>query len=380
MSKIGIITIIDYMNYGNRLQNYATQEVIKSLGYDVETIVNYPQDVSVKESIFDKIKRGNVKSYVKFTFHIFNKVRYKFYKTKKEVEIQELNRLKKNNFIKFTNENIKETDFTININSIPSELDKNYDFFVVGSDQVWNPNFRYGSPIDFITFAPSEKRIAYSASFGVSEIPNIYAEKYKIWLREFAHISVREQSGVEIIKQLADREVPVLIDPTMMLNKEKWLKITKPTDKKPSGPYLLTYFLGQVSEDKFHWLNTIARKNGLIIINLANISNKEYYCEGPGQFIYYINNCSVFCTDSFHGVVFSILFEKPFIIFDRVSKTPSMSSRIDTILSKFQFESRKWENIKEADDVFNIKYSHVPAILDVERNKAIDYLKNALDI
>ena len=372
--------MIGYMNYGNRLQNYATQEVIKSLGCHVETIVNYPRDENIKESTFEKIKRANLETYLKFPVRLIKKVRLKFYKTKKEVEIQELNRLKNNNGIEFTKENIKETDFTITPNSIPTKLDKNYDFFVVGSDQVWNPHFRGGSPIDFITFAPSEKRVAYSASFGVSEIPDTYAEKYKTWLREFAHISVREQSGANIVKRLADREVPVLIDPTMMLNKEKWLNISKPADEKLAGPYLLTYFLGQVSEDKSHWLKAMAQKNGLTIINLANIDDKEYYCADPGQFIYYINNCSILCTDSFHGVVFSILFEKPFVVFDRVSNTPSMSSRIDTILSKFQFESRKRENIKEADDVFVISYSHVPEILEAERNKAIDYLKNALDI
>ena len=182
------------------------------------------------------------------------------------------------------------------------------------------------------------------------------------------------------MKDLTGRDVPVLIDPTMMLTKEKWLEISRPADKKPSEPYLLAYFLGQVSEEKSQWIRNIADDNELTIINLANINDKDYYCADPSQFIALINNCNIFCTDSFHGVVFSVLFEKPFVVFERISETPSMSSRIDTILSKFKFESRKWENIKKTDDLYNINFSHTSEIFVFERKKSIDYLKNALDI
>jgi hypothetical protein len=88
----------------------------------------------------------------------------------------------------------------------------------------------------------------------------------------------------------------------------------------------------------------------------------------------------MFCTDSFHGVVFSILFEKPFVVFERNNKIPSMDSRIDTILSKFKLEERKWDKIKGNEDVMCIDYSHVPEILEKERASTYDYLTDALKI
>lgn len=374
MTKVGIITINDYNNYGNRLQNYATQEIINSLGCDAETVVNNPL---VKKSIFERIKNKSFKHLIAMGF---KKIRRKVYRTKTEQKIEYLKKLRYNSFIEFTKENIKETDFEISPGNIPVNLHEKYDMFVVGSDQVWNPNFRQGSPIDFLTFAPKEKRVAFSASFGVSQLSDVFIDQYKKWLKDMPHISVREDAGAKLIKQLIGREVPVLVDPTLVLTKEKWLEIAKPAKSKPHQPYLLTYFLGDVSKERIDWINRISSANNLSIINLLDTSNEDYYTANPSQFLDYLNNCSIFCTDSFHGVVFSILFEKPFIVFDRVSETQLMTSRIDTILSKFNFNSRRWENIINEDDYFNIDFSHVAPILEVERNKALTYLKNALNL
>lgn len=253
-------------------------------------------------------------------------------------------------------------------------------YFVIGSDQVWNPYYRYGSPIDFLTFAPKYKRIAYAPSFGISSIPDEYIEDYKLWLSEMDSLSVREEVGAKIIKKLTGKDSIVLVDPTIMLSKEKWLSVSKSSVNKPQNKYLLTYFLGEVSQKKRKRIRKIASDNKLEIVNLAYIKDKDRYATDPGEFIDYINSATVFLTDSFHGAVFSILMEKPFIIFERDEKIPSMNSRIDTLLSTFNLKSRKWENILGNDDIFNVDYSHVTPILEFERNKALNYLKEALHI
>jgi len=142
----------------------------------------------------------------------------------------------------------------------------------------------------------------------------------------------------------------------------------------------LTYFLGGIPPKYKKQIKKIAKVNNLEVINLADIRDKETYRTGPSEFIDYINSCSVFCTDSFHGAVFSILFEKPFIVYERMGSTLSMFSRIETLLKKFKLESRKAENIKSNEDVFNIDFSHVPAILEAERKKSYDFLKEALNV
>lgn len=377
MKKVGIIIINDYSNYGNRLQNYATQEVLKSLGCEVETIVNNPHKKLRTIEKLNKLLKLSKGDLIKKRLH---KIRQKLYKSNEEKRIEIMKEVRRNSFKQFTSKNISETPYVISRYNIPSELNDHYSAFVVGSDQVWNPNFRKGSFIDFLTFAPEEKRIAYSASFGIEKLPEEYEDNYSRWLSEMAHISVREDAGAKIVKKLTGRDVEVLVDPTLMLTKDQWLSISKSAAYKPDKPYLLTYFLGEITSNAREKINYIAKENNLVIVNMADIQDERRYIADPAEFLDYINSSEIFLTDSFHGVVFSILFEKPFIIFDRVSKTPSMSSRINTLLTKFDLIARRADNIKNNNDAFNINFSHVNKILEIERKKAINYLKEALNI
>src|SRR5690606_35950552 len=109
------------------------------------------------------------------------------------------------------------------------------------------------------------------------------------------------------------------------------------------------------------------------------IKDKNAYISGPSEFIEYIKSSNLFLTDSFHGAVFSILFRKPFIVFDREGSSHSMNSRIDTLLATFKLESRKFENISKGEDFINVDYTHIDKILESERQKAIDYLLTAFD-
>lgn len=283
-------------------------------------------------------------------------------------------------FKKFTNENINISDFIITIESVPEYLGENFDYFVVGSDQVWNPIYRKGSSIDFLSFAPHEKRIAYAPSFGVSSIPNCFTKDYKKWITEFKALSVREDAGADIIKKLTNREAKVLVDPTVMLTKEEWLNVAKQHKFKPENPYLLTYFLGEVSKDVKSLIRKVSKKYNLEVVNLGSYNQLERYAADPSEFVDYINSSHIFLTDSFHGAVFSIIFEKQFIVFNRVSKVPSMNSRIDTLLNRFNLLDRKWDYIKQSQDYLGTDFSHTDQIFEDERSKTYEYLINALNI
>lgn len=367
MKKIAIITLTGYFNYGNRLQNYALQEAVKFLGLNIETIKN-----NTKNS--KKVSR--VKILIKSSKLIF--------KILKSKTINYLNRQIINSrtktFKKFTYDYINETNFKVDDNGVIEGLSDKYDYFITGSDQVWNPDYIKGSSIYFLTFAPKHKRIAYAPSFGVSKIKPECIENYKQWISGIDKLSVREDDGAKIIKELTGRQAPVHVDPTLLLTKEKWLSISKEASNKPKGKYLLTYFLGGIPNEYKKQIKNIVKENNLEVINLGDIREKETYMTGPSEFIDYINSCSVFCTDSFHGVVFSILMEKPFIVYERMGTSLSMFSRIETLLNKFKLEHRKVDNIKNNRDVFDIDYSHVPAILEKERKKSFDYLRDALNI
>lgn len=381
MRRIAINTINDYNNYGNRLQNYATQEVLKSLGHKPVTLINdknYNKELANKK----KWERGlyRFQQIKNMSFREFSsKVSKRFFSKKENTLAQELLNKRISIFKDFTEKYISEIDCKISELHVPEDLPEKYDYFITGSDQVWNPNFyNNGTSVDFLTFAPKEKRVAYAPSFGVSEIPDNYAKKYKVWLSEMAHLSVRETAGAEIIKNLTSRNAPVLVDPTLMLTKEEWLKVSKKPSNKPGKRYLLTYLLGEISEERMEYIRNISKEHDLDIVNLARVEDEIGYLTGPSEFIDYINTASIFMTDSFHGAVFSILLETPFIIFDREGSIPSMNSRIDTLLTTFNLKSRLAKNVKTSNQLFEADYSHVGPILDKERKKAIDYLKRAL--
>lgn len=374
MKKIGIITITDYNNYGNRLQNYAVQEVLRSLGFSVNTI---PNSVSVKSSNhFVPLTRLNKLKSMSIG-DIYNKISSKLIKKHYENHIRSK---RINTFKDFSINHITETEYSITSENIPNHISEEYDFFIVGSDQTWNPVFRYGASFDFLTFAPKDKRIAYAPSFGINEIPQEYIERYKLWISEIRSLSVREIAGAKIIKNLTDREATVLVDPTLMLDKNKWLSISEASPNKPKEKYLLTYFLGPISLENKRKIKQIAKKNNFVVVSLNDIYDSKTYVSNPSEFIDFIHSASILCTDSFHGAVFSILFEKPFIVFERVSNVPSMNSRIETLLSTFKFKDRLDVNLINNKDFLEIDYSHVPPILEKERKKTITYLEQALEV
>ena len=368
MKKIAIITLNGYYNYGNRLQNYALQEVLKTYGFNVETILIK----SKKENTIAPPLRQKIYNILKSLFKNTKKGIW-LLTHKRERLISEELRTKK--FKDFTLKYIVEKDLNLSFDNVPANLSDMYDFFVAGSDQVWNPDFNNISPIYFLTFADAHKRLAYAPSFGISQLKENVSEKYKIWLNEFNKLSVRENDGAKLIKELTGREASVLADPTMLLSKEKWLEIAA-SSEKIEKKYLLTYFLGEISKSDKKQINDIAKKNNLKIINLVDIREKSIYRTGPSEFVEYINSCSILCTDSFHGMIFAILLEKPFIAYKRAGAWTAMYSRVTTLLDKFNLDCRKSENIVINDQLFNVDYSHIPPVLDSERKKAFDYLNS----
>src|SRR5699024_9390206 len=147
---------------------------------------------------------------------------------------------------------------------------------------------------------------------------------------------------------------------------------------RPESPYLLTYFLGGPTDETRERLEKLANKENMTIINLGDIAEKDTYETGPSEFLDYINNASAFFTDSFHGVVFSIIFQTPFVVYERQSSGPSMYSRIETILDNFDMRNREADGFSE--DIFTMDFSGTHEVLEREYNKSIDYLKEALRI
>lgn len=349
--KLAILTINDDGNLGNRLQNYATQETLKKYNVEVETIQN---------------QKGIVgKGYIKIK------------KLVKKILIVKPKFKRYSNFVKF-NKNIRYSKYHIDSNYIPNKLATAYDFYITGSDQVWNPNFNRMSDIDFLKFAPKEKRSSFSASFGISKIPEELKEYYKINLLEMQNLSVREDRGKEIIKELTGRtDVEVLIDPTMMLTAQEWDKVSKKPRKLKNNKYILNYFLGNLSEKRRKEIEQVANKNNCTVINLMD-KNEPMYGSGPSEFLYLVKNAFMICTDSYHGSVFSIIYNKPFVIFDREDNIVNMNSRLETLLSKFGLQERYSKDGKIPEKLLKCDYAESYKILEMEKEKTNKYIEKIL--
>lgn len=355
MKKIGIITIYDNNNYGNRLQNYALQETLKELGCEPVTIRN--------NAILNK-KTGNPVEY------LLRIVKYCFVTNRKTA-----NRQRKQCFDNF-GKNIETSKKVFNWYS-KSWL-KQFDFFITGSDQVWNPKYRL-SKFDLLAFANNSQRISYAASIANDSIPDSSMLTIAEEVKDYKAISVREESAKNIVEKATGRnDVEVLLDPTMLVEKERWISLIKRPRQLNYKKYIVCYFLGQGNEILENEIQRIAKENNCEIINLLN-KDGEFYQTGPSEFLYLISNAFLVITDSFHACVFSILFETPFIVCDRkINNIKTMGARIDTLLSKFKMNNRKFDNtIKE--DMLKIDCSYAYEVLNTEKEKSISFLKRALD-
>lgn len=345
--RVGIVTITFGENYGNRLQNYALQEVVKSLGYEAETLQRnvYNSFLSQVKNRFCGLFRKKIEKQRKRTFQQFN-----------------------NLYIKFSEECLYKRK--------PNKhIAEKYDAFISGSDQIWNPNWDFNSDIDFLTFAHENQRITYAASFGVEEIPEVKKFRYQRWLLGFKEerLSVREETGVRIVEELTGQSPKLHIDPTMLLPVEKWSRIErKPNNIDMPHRYILVYCLSNVKKDDMKYIEKRASDIGAKLIYLNSLEHPEWYVLNPAEFIYLIHKATLVFTDSFHGCVFSMLYHVPFVVLHRKKSISNMEDRIFTLLRTFHMEKRDIENLPE--NIFECEFDTFEEILNRERLRSTSYL------
>lgn len=388
--KIGVITLSGGENYGCHLQGFAVIKTYEALGYEAELI---PDTTSVgvrssfqKRSKFSKLSPAYIadviKVRVKRKYLIKNqrdRLLASAIRKKRNASIYSKSRkLRTENFNTFYNTHIKHTDFSISKNNIPEEKLKDFRFFSVGSDQVWNPTYPHTSQVKFLTFAQNNQKLTFAPSFGISELPDYVKKPYSKWLKEFPMISVREEQGAKFIKELTGNDATVICDPTMTLKREVWESIEKKPEFSTDKPFAVTYFLGNESNKYRKYIDKIAKERNLQVINLFDIREPDYYTAGPAEFIYLIHHADAVFTDSFHAAVFSIIFKKDFVVFDRIEDGHSMGARLKTLLGKFNLTDRMYNEMKNRD-FSSPDFSGADDTIENERTNAIEFLKKSIE-
>ena len=347
MNKVGIITLYGNTNYGNKLQNYAVQETLKKMGLDPETIIYIGKNEhNLKlEKNFNKAKINAFKDFSK---------NIKFYSKKLYMDKE------------------PESDFGADL-----------DGFSIGSDQIWNYKFwDVFSPKVFADFANNnQKRISFAASIGISTLPKKDSEAYKIFeenLKNIDYISVREEAAKDIIKGISGRDdVQVILDPTMLLEKDEWEKVMKKPKNLKTDNFIVKSFLGNTNNNVWKEIIKFAEEINCEIIDISD-ENSPYFNIGPAEFLYLEKNAKMVLTDSFHSCVFAIIFSTPFVVFKRDDTLTSMYSRIETLLNTFNLNYRMF-NGKITEEMKRNDYAESHKILKNKKIEAFEFLEKAFE-
>lgn len=367
MKRIGIITIQKCNNYGADLQAYALGAKLRSMGYEAENI----------DYLFYKNPRhmgGRMEKPV-LPISIVNRIKERLF------PILSILRGFKCHSRQGERLSLFDAWFKANVKvgqeyrSVKCLYDNppQYDIYMVGSDQVWNPRLYSNIMPYFLDFAPKGARcVSYASSFGVSELSAIAFYKYKQWLRRFSHIGLREKSGADIVNAMAvEAEVAHVLDPTLLLDSKDWATVSVEPAEKPIGKYLLLYDL-IASPETVDVAELWARQNGL---SLIRIGDGAY---GPGEFLWLFANAEAVVTNSFHGTVFSILNHKPF--YTIIPRGMDNAGRIESLISKLGLSCRmvRAEVIGELELSCVLDWAQINSRLDVLRSESLDFLERAI--
>lgn len=359
--KIGILTFHTVINYGGVLQAYALQTVLSGLcGRPVDIIdyhnrvfawqykpfswrmLRHPKSLPQKISLIPVKKKRNEK------FADFSRKYFSLYGNK-----------------------IKKKDI--------AKAAADFDVLITGSDQVWNPGCTGKDFTYFLEFDCRARKYSYAASFAVQELDERYTERVRRCLEKFSGISVREEAGAKIVKQLLNQEVPVLPDPTLLLPADRWRKLESKVDGLPDK-YLLVIQMGGEAEALIGHAKKYDSHMPVVFVNLSNrpipgvINIRD---ASPGEWLYLIDHAEGVISNSFHGCVFSVLFHKEF--FYELSRKKNSNSRLVQLARTLGLDDRNVENISRGE-TRQIDYDKVDRSLAAQREKGMGYLKNIAEV
>lgn len=379
MRKIGLVSVHN-PNYGSLLQTYALQTYLNEIGVNNEIILY------TKKNDLRQIRRlMNVQLVLMKWRVVYRDIYCRFFYP----DIVKSFSLRMKAF-----ENFKKKYFKFSPNHIGWKdlltTNQDYDTFIIGSDQVWNP-INIGTDFFNLLFTEDDKyRISYASSFGVSSIPTSQIKKTKHYLERIQCLSTREKSGLEIIKRLTGRNAELVCDPTLLVDKNLWDRL-KGKNRFISEKYIFCYFLGNNPEHRA-FANRFKEYTGYKIVALQHLdelilsditfADIKPFNVGPEEFVNLISNAEFILTDSFHGTIFSLLYHKRFFTFSRFesSTQASTNSRISSLLELVGVRDHYIKATASIENCLklNINYDEVDNKIDSIRRKSREYLRMSL--
>ena len=387
MNRVGLAVVVYKKNYGSMLQAYATQAALARLGTRPEVIPIGPFSSRIRKGkarfFVSRLKSREERLYLRAM--LATEVRKRF-----PTQFASNIRVRNAKYSGFLENNVIFGPESSSISEVVDQC-RSYRAVIVGSDQLWRPSNIEG---DFFTlnFVPrGTRRIAYATSFGVAQLPKQQWEKAGNFLSRFDHISVREETGKALVKSISGREVPVVCDPSMLLDAEQWSQLEP--QWRPQAGFILCYFLGANRGHRL-FAQKLAAVTGLRIVALLHgatfipdddaFPHEARYDVGPAEFLTLVRKAEYVCTDSFHGTVFSILFQRKFFSFARFEENSELSTndRLKTLLGWCGLNERLLSGKEDvsASLELQIDYDAVLQRVAQKRQEGMTYLQMALGL
>lgn len=298
MKRVGIMTYHRAYSYGAKLQAYALVKYLNSIGLQAE-------DVDYGSIGEEKLRKIGTKSIKDFIVTSLCYVCSTFSEPKRIRRFKDFLEMMPHSSIRYNRGNLKEANGV-------------YDYFIVGSDQVWNPKYNEGDTSYLLDFVDDDsKKYAYAASFGVTELPPQLLSEYCPLLRKFHRILVRETEGQKLLMRQMGIAAEIVLDPTFLIGREHWKRIAHYPFKKKKD-YILSFQIIQRDPAYDTMLEYLHQQLGCEVIELRDAFRYKpmrwsiYATAGPLEFLGLIRNARMVVTNSFHATVFSILFNRPF--------------------------------------------------------------------
>lgn len=357
MKKVGILTFHTALNYGAVLQTYALQQFLSELNIDNE-VINY------RCSFIDK----NYSPFFISDGKIINAVI-------RGIVFGHTIREKRRKFNEFVEQHLTTTRPYYSAEDI-KEVRDGYSFFISGSDQVWSPIAAGFDPVYFLPFAKDTQKYSYAASIGTDKLSNEQLDEYKKRLKGFRFLSVREYSAQKLLGNLdVDREVFVHVDPTLLLGRENWNQLCGKMPDNIPDDYLLLFNVEKPIKD-VNFAKKIAKERGLSVVYINERTLKKdkdvIYLEGlsPDTFLTLFANAKIVVTNSFHGTVFSIIFQKEFYV--EIENKKQRNVRVQNLLNELKIYKSDINECDETKDA-KIDWNYVSQILECKRADATQY-------
>lgn len=361
--KVGIITFHFVNNFGGALQAYALKTVCEECGTEAH-LVDYRQWFI---RFTDAVRMFPIVKNPKVFFTGLRTMHARMGRRKKFVTFQK-------NYLSLSKTYYSSKELELN--------PPGYDKYICGSDQIWNTFITGGiEPPYYLTFEKNpHNKFAYAPSFGFSSVPARHFNSIRNYINELGDISVREREAVDVVYKLTGRNVQQLIDPSFLVSAEQWEELSRTADVRiPYEQYILVYIM-QRDERIYEYARRLKEKLGIPVVEIGRYGYKAPFVDrcmvnlGPLEFVRLFKNATHVCTNSYHGIIFSIIFSKNICIIP----CRRFKSRIDSLTRLFEI------NLSEDLDNLELDVSYdrvkVKQIIGIEQKKSMEYLKKNLGI